>query len=477
MMTKTYYLVVTAVAGAAVLALEVLAARLLAPALGSGPVSWAALLATALGMLAVGSLLGGRLSQAARPESVLAGSLTIAAVYLVVLSQIYGPLLRWAAGQPLLAGELMAAWIVQAVPLLALGTIAPVVLHQGRDASGRWGGAVLAAGSAGGIAGALAAGLLLPPAVGLARSLLALAAVLTMTALPGGIRGRRRLAVVFALGLLAAAAWLWTRHGQDRVIQSLHGQLEVRSGQLATTLFIDGLPQTGLPRRLAPGDALGYGYLLELSLAMRPAAKTALVVGLGGGLAPKILTMHGVTCRSIEIDPAVADIARREFQFTGDVILGDARAVVARDGTRYDLIFLDACTADRLPWHLFTLEALDLLRGRLAADGLLVIQFIGDDAVWSASLVRTVRGAFGQGRCVLLAPVADRGAVGPRWLFAGRDRLPQLPGGSALPARAASWRNLELPGGGRLLTDDHFAAELAWAETARRWRGICSQRP
>jgi spermidine synthase len=187
--------------------------------------------------------------------------------------------------------------------------------------------------------------------------------------------------------------------------------------------------------------------------------------------------MHGVKCRSIEIDPAVADIARREFQFTGDVILGDARAVLARDRTRYDLIFLDACTADRLPWHLFTLEVLELLRGRLAAGGVLVIQFIGDDGPWSASLVRTVRGAFGRGRCVLLVPVADRSAVGPRWLFVGRDRLPQLPGGSVLPARAASWRNLDLPGDGLLLTDDHFAAELAWAETARRWRSICNQRP
>ena len=94
-----------------------------------------------------------------------------------------------------------------------------------------------------------------------------------------------------------------------------------------------------------------------MSLPTRPAAKTALVVGLGGGLAPRILDTHGVKCRSIEIDPAVADIARREFQFTGDVILGDARTVLTRDRTRYDLIFLDACTADRLPWHLFTLEA------------------------------------------------------------------------------------------------------------------------
>ena len=284
-----------------------------------------------------------------------------------------------------------------------------------------------------------------------------------LAAVPAIVRGRCRLAAIFALGSLAAAAWCWAHHEQDRVTESLHGQLEVRTSPLATTLLIDGLPQTGLPRRLAPGDALEYGYLLELSLAMRPGTKTALVVGLGGGLAPKILGMHGVRCRSIELDPAVVDIARREFQFQGDAILGDARAVLARDETRYDLIFLDACTADRLPWHLFTLEAMRLWRSRLSADGILVIQFIGDDGPWSASLVQTVTRAFGPGRCTLLAPAADRGPVGPRWLFVGRDRLPQPPGRSAGPARAASWRPRELPDDGLLLTDDHFAAELAWA--------------
>ena len=91
-MAKAYYFLVTVVAGAAVLALEVWAARAMAPALGSGPVSWAALLATALGMLAPGSLLGGRLSHAAQPERVIAWSLTAAAAYLVVLSQAYRPL-------------------------------------------------------------------------------------------------------------------------------------------------------------------------------------------------------------------------------------------------------------------------------------------------------------------------------------------------------------------------------------------------
>ena len=65
-------------------------------------------------------------------------------------------------------------------------------------------------------------------------------------------------------------------------------------------------------------------------------------------------------------------------------------------------------------WHLFTLEAMQLLRGRLAADGVLVIQFIGDDGPWSASLVRTVTGHLARviAPCWPLRRIAARSAHG-----------------------------------------------------------------
>ena len=106
-------------------------------------------------------------------------------------------------------------------------------------------------------------------------------------------------------------------------------------------------------------------------------------MGLGGGLAPKILGMHDVNCQSIEIDPAVVEIARREFHFKGGVIVGDDRAILVRGCTPgMDWFFWDACTADRLPWHLFTLEAMQLLRSRLSAT----------DYWRSSSLVMMARG-------------------------------------------------------------------------------------
>ena len=155
-MGRKYALLVSAVAGAVVLALEVLAARTMAPVVGSGPVSWSALLATALGMLAVGNLLGGYWCGRGSAHGTIAWALTIAAAYLTVLSYGYGPALRWAAEQPLVVGEIIAALLVQGVPVTMLGTIPPVILHHGHDGNAHWAALVLAAGSGGGILGALA---------------------------------------------------------------------------------------------------------------------------------------------------------------------------------------------------------------------------------------------------------------------------------------------------------------------------------
>ena len=96
------------------LAFEVLAARTMAPVVGSGPVSWSALLATTLGMLAIGNLLGGYWSDRGSAPGTVAWALTVAATYLTILSHGYGPALRWSAEQPLLVGELIAACVIQA---------------------------------------------------------------------------------------------------------------------------------------------------------------------------------------------------------------------------------------------------------------------------------------------------------------------------------------------------------------------------
>ncbi|MGA1794275.1 MAG: spermidine synthase [bacterium] len=469
-MSKSYSLLVSAMAGAAVLALEVLAARVMAPFLGSGPVTWAAMLACALGMLAIGNVLGGFLCDRARPAGTIAWSLIVAVACLVGLSHGYKPAIEWTASYSLVISALLAALITQAVPLIMLGAVTPVLLGEGHGDTGRWAGFVLAAGSGGGIAGALTTGIVLIPSMGLSRSFLVIAVGLAFVAIPALWPERRWFGAIALVVCLASGAWCWQRPVGQTSIESFYGQLEVHETESGRVLLVDGLPQTGMPDQIMPGDGLRHGYLLEAALAIRPEVKRTLVIGLGAGLAPRLLAAHDVACESVEIDPVIVDIARRDFGFTGTVAIGDGRAFVALATGSYDLIVVDVCTADRLAWHLFTREAIELLRRRLAAGGLLAIQFIGDDGPWSACLSATVEAVFGRGQTVIVAPATKSGGVEPRWLFAAEGLPPRLPLELAAVRYGAPWRVLDTPSQGQILTDDHFPAEHAWARTANQWR-------
>jgi hypothetical protein len=474
-MARRYYLFVSASVGAAVLALEVVAGRSMAPALGSGSATWSAVLAVALGMLAVGNLAGGLLSDRVLPCGAIAWSLAASSAYLLFLSQFYASAMRWSADCPFPIGVVAAALITQAVPLGMLGVITPTILHHGKDATGRWAGLVLAAGSSGGIAGALVAGLVGVPSLGLTRSYLSCAGLLALAGMPAVWPQRRWLAGGVLLASLAAVAVCWGRQRPDVLVQSRYGQLEVRETPTARILLIDGLPQTGLPADLVPGGGLRYGYLLEAAFLLRPKPKHALVIGLGAGLAPRLLAARGIECESVEIDPKVVEIACNKFGFVGRVTPADGRVFLRDTPRRYDLIFLDVCTADRLACHLFTVESLRTLRSRLSPDGIAVIQFIGDDGPWSASLARTLEAVFGNS--LMLAGRGEARRVGPRWLFATCGHRPDPRQDSFFRPSGVSYQVIRPSEPGSLLTDDHFPAELDWDRTAVAWRGLFAAGP
>ena len=467
---RVYALGACAVASAVVLALEILAARVLAPMLGSGTAVWAALLAAALGSLAAGNFLGGMLAARRPPQAIVAWSLCLAATVMAAAAWLYRPLTQACAQGSLTAASLLAAGFLEGPPMLLLGTIAPALIAAGDEKRrGPWAGWVLSAGSAGGIAGALAAGMWLIPAVGLARTFVVLAFALALAAVPACVRPVRPAGLVLlALAALAGIA-RWPGGVSARVVESPYGQIEVRGDATERRLLVDGLPQTSLPPgEIAPGDALRRGYLLELAFFGRP-MREALVIGLGGGLVTRILNAHGVHWHAVELDPEIVKIAREEFALPlppESVTVGDGRQFLARNSATFDLIVVDVCTADRLPEHLFTREALALMRSRLRPGGILALQFVSDDGEFAASLRATARSVFPD---PIIVRTRDP-APAPRWMLASATPLPPIAPGAPFDA-------LPETSGGQILTDDHFAAECAWARTAQQWRGGYVSRP
>jgi spermidine synthase len=145
---------------------------------------------------------------------------------------------------------------------------------------------------------------------------------------------------------------------------------------------------------------LRYQELLGLLPTVHPEAAQALLIGLGGGYVARDLTAQGVRTDTIEIDPAVADAAKRFFHFepTGLFLVGDARYEIKRLTHRYDLIIHDCFTGGAEPTHLLSQEMLSELRALLSERGILALNYVGftqgegTDAV--ASVHQTLKSLF-----------------------------------------------------------------------------------
>ena len=115
--------------------------------------------------------------------------------------------------------------------------------------------------------------------------------------------------------------------------------------------------------------------------------KSALMIGLGGSSIQRAFQAYWpqVTTETVELDPKVVEAAKTYFHFKETermkVILGDGRLYLKRTEKKYDLIILDAYTANRyssfIPHALVTKEFFSLVHSHLTDQGILAYNVIG----------------------------------------------------------------------------------------------------
>jgi spermidine synthase len=120
---------------------------------------------------------------------------------------------------------------------------------------------------------------------------------------------------------------------------------------------------------------LRHGQSMMAALALPAEVKDVLLVGLGGASIPKFIQKHfpAVRLDVVEVDPDVVKVCQEWFEFKGapgtQVIVMDGRMYLKRSARTYDLVLLDAYAADHIPFHLTTLEFLQLVKSRLKPGG------------------------------------------------------------------------------------------------------------
>jgi hypothetical protein len=199
------------------------------------------------------------------------------------------------------------------------------------------------------------------------------------------------------------------------------------------------------------GATSGIGRLL----ATRPDAPLRVgVIGLGTGTLA-VYGRAGDLFRFYEINPAVVELARREFSFLGDskaaieTVLGDARLTLEREPPqRYDVLVIDAFSSDSIPVHLVTREALAVYLKHMKPDGVIAFH-VTNRFLHLAPVVKRL--ADDQGLATLL--VVDEAEDG---VLAKTDWVLVTRGAAVLerPELAEHAAEIEAIAGMRVWTDD-----------------------
>src|ERR671917_182929 len=358
------------VASGAVLVLEILGVRLLAPYVGLTLETYTTIIGVVLAGIAGGGAAGGHAAARLPPRPLLAlllvagGLLALATVPLV---RVFGEAFEGAGQASALAISLFALLPTATV----LSAVTPVVVKlQLGDlaASGTVVGRLSGWATAGALAGTFATGFVFVPllpvrvtiiAVGVVLVVAGLAVALAFRALPPGTAA----AVAGGAVLLAALAAVSGSRCRTESVYFCADVVADGERPSGRTLVLDDLRHSYVdledPRHLEFDYTRWMGDAID---AMRPPGRPldAVFIGGGGFTLPRYLaaTRPGSRSRVLEVDRQLVGLVRDELSGSADVVVGDAF------GGR------------SIPWHLATAEFAADVRRVLRPDGLYLLNVI-----------------------------------------------------------------------------------------------------
>ena len=468
--------------GAAVMAVEFGAERLMEPFFGSSQLVWASLIGLVLLALAVGYEVGGRVADR-WPTARTLGYVTLASGVFVgllplmaepFLSRVAGGLLGTAAGT--VVGSLLATVLLFMPPVAALGVASPFAIRlaaAGDETSGSRAGSLYAYSTLGSLAGTFLPAFWTIPSLGV-RATFYLAS-----------------ALLIILGVLMARAWRLAPAVLLPALLPLFASPLLKPmpgliGEWETPYqFAEVYRQPGGQTALSVNDAAGIqsvytrarltglyydAYLVLPFLFPRREDVSTLLVGMAAGTIPTLLQRDVVPLRSVrvtgvEIDPRLVELGRRYFHLTPEaarVVNADGRVFLETTHRRYRLMIVDAYSQEiYIPYYLTTREFFALCRSHLEPGGVVALNVnaVSGRAALLDAIERTAASVFPH------VYVARAPGLYNRLIVASMRPL-ALPRAGALPSYlrpverslAATWAPAA-PGPGLVLTDDRAPVE------------------
>lgn len=374
---------------AAVLVLEIVAGRLMAPYLGVSLETFTGIIGVVLAGIAMGAWAGGAAADRTEPRPLVGPLIAVSGVFVVIAPQVVdliGPAMR-AAGPMEIIFLTTAAFFIPSATLSAVTPVIVKIRLRSLEETGSVVGSFSALGTVGALAGTFVTGFFLlsafpsrPLVIGLGVVLVAVGGAMAVRTL-----GTRTVVPAVALTVLGAGGAL-----------AAEGPCEYQTAYFCARIALDDDDPDGRELWL---DNLLHAYVdledpthLELRYALEMADVISVMpegpldaafIGGGGFSLPRYVNAvrPGSHSTVFEIDAPLVELVEDELGLEPsedlEVVVDDARLGLRdAEAESFDLVVGDAFGSLSVPWHLATREFVEEIDRVLRPEGIYTVNVI-----------------------------------------------------------------------------------------------------
>lgn len=381
--------------GAAVMSVELIAAKMLAPFFGQSLTVWSTIIAITLGGLTLGYFLGGLLSEKFPNQKALFNIFSLLAAFTAFLPFIATQTMIVCLDFGAKNGAMISCSIFLFPLMIGFGMISPMLIRlisKDISTSGKSAGMVYAVSTLGGIIFTFLVGFFLIPNFGLKVSSYWTALLLFIFPFFFFIKNKNlpQFAVIFVSVLFIFGLHKKTdidfRKKTNSYIKisyrndGLLGQLLVADDLKANSrsLFINNISQSFMLNQTQK-SIWKYVHRIATYSSVKPARAKVLLAGMGGGLLVKELLALNFDLEVVELDKRMLDVASKYFgtEKKFNFIADDFRHFTKTANKKYDIVIVDISFGENQPSYIYTKESFSEIKNLLNPDGFFFIHFPG----------------------------------------------------------------------------------------------------
>ena len=392
---KNSFYLFAAIEGATVMAVELIAARMLAPYFGSSLYVWVTVIGITLLSLALGYFFGGILADKYPDINTIYRVLLIAASFLLFMHYFSQYLTLAFLKMDIITEVIIVSILLILPPLLFLGMLPTLLIRYLTakfDNAGATTGKVFTISSASGIIALPIIGFFIIPNYGLTMPSIIIGLLVGIIPFIKLLSQKKYSSLLFVFFIILSFSQQNKISSSPNIkvleySEGLMGQMLVADFYYGFEnentnnrfLFLNRIGQSAIDN--TSSNALGDYINYSISIAsILPENSNALLLGLGGGSVAKILkNILLFNVDAVELDERIAKVAKKYFSLNLDtkVIIDDARHYIETTKKTYDLIYFDVFRGDLQPQHVLNLECFVKAKSLLNKNGLIIINFNG----------------------------------------------------------------------------------------------------